>query len=96
MGGEVAQLMVIIVVLAVIYGGVMFWTKRPGQDKKAQPGMGNLGGSLGVTGFDDDATASPGGSRAKKNSERFKLTGRDAEVAAKVLKRMLKQDREGK
>jgi len=98
MGGEATQLILIIVALVVVYGGVMFWTKRSGKDKKAQPlapRLEDLGGDSGETALDGSVT-SRDGSGPKKNSERFKLTGRDAEVAAKVLKRMLKQGREEK
>ncbi|MDP6037550.1 MAG: hypothetical protein QGG64_03295, partial [Candidatus Latescibacteria bacterium] len=54
-------------------------------------GMGGEGGTF-VDSVDDAVEKPPGSSLADRHGDRFNLTGRDAEAAAKVLKRMLKQD----
>ena len=95
MGTEVTHLIGIIIALVVVYGGVMLWTKHAKQQSGAQapaPGVAGPGVDAGVLGVGEDDQSRPEGGR-KKGSERFSLTGRDAEVAAKVLKRMLKQGR---
>ena len=52
---------------------------------------------LDVDGADDGLDGYPrSGSVADRHGDRFNLTGRDAEAAAKVLKRMLQQDEEFK
>jgi len=96
MPSEVNHLILIIIALIVVYGGVMFWTKHAKQQSDAKaggPGVAGVGMDVGGLGL-GEAEADEPGVGPKKNSERFNLTGRDAENAAKVLKRMLKQGRE--
>lgn len=98
-GVQLTQLIVIIVILVAAYFGVMMWTKRVGKEGSAGGGLLGLGGDAGgggATGGGEDGRSSvsyddqvPKGPDRKKG--RFDLQGRDAEVAAKVLKRMLKQ-----
>ncbi len=102
---EAIQLFFVVIVLVAAYFGVMVWTrsvgnKNPGEDG----GGGGLFGGFGGGGAESGQISSADGdtkdidglgvpvSRAEKNKGRFQLQGRDAEVAAKVLKRMLKQD----
>ena len=98
---EATQLIVVIVILVVAYFGVMVWTRRV---KNRPPGEG--GGGIGVSGgaaggiagsADDTDDIDGMGVPAKKKGPdrhkgRFQLKGKDAETAAKVLKRMLQQD----
>ena len=98
---EATQLIVVIVILVVAYFGVMVWTRRV---KNRPPGEG--GGGIGVSGgaaggiagsADDTDDIDGMGVPAKKKGPdrhkgRFQLQGKDAETAAKVLKRMLQQD----
>lgn len=101
--GEATQLFVVIVVLVVAYFGVMVWTRQ-----KKNRSQGEGGGDVGVGvsgGLVGGIAASAGdmddidgeGIPAKKTGPdrhkgRFQLEGKDAETAAKVLKRMLQQD----
>tara|TARA_Y100000588_G_scaffold195036_3_gene209245 strand:+ start:9030 stop:9371 length:342 start_codon:yes stop_codon:yes gene_type:complete len=101
---ELTQLIVVVVMLIAAYSGVMIWTRRSGGASKAGGGGGlfGMGGGAGSGGDDDAARPSLGlddedsGASVPKGADRhkgrFNLSGRDAEVAAKVLKRMLKQD----
>ena len=104
---EATQLFVIVVVLVVAYFGVMFWTKRVNNRPQGEAGGGgggglggffsggaSVGGSSGMAGVSDEDIGTTSGKKkgADRNKGRFQLQGRDAEVAAKVLKRMLKQD----
>ena len=98
---EATQLFVVIVVLVVAYFGVMLWT-RSRKNKASGEGGGGIGVSGGLAGGiaasgndtdDIDGEVIP----AKKTGPdrhkgRFQLQGKDAETAAKVLKRMLQQD----
>ena len=105
---EATQLNVVIVILVVAYFGVMVWTRRvkvwTRRVKNRPPGEG--GGGIGVSGgaaggiagsADDTDDIDGMGVPAKKKGPdrhkgRFQLQGKDAETAAKVLKRMLQQD----
>ena len=92
---ELPQLIIIIVVLLVAYGGIRVWTsRRPSENADGSPG-GGVGQSATDQHLADvivhDHSDIP---RADRNKSRFNLTGKDAEVAAKVLKRMLSQDKE--
>ena len=93
-GEQLTMLIVVIVLLGAAYFGVTTWSKRSGS------GQANASGARGVVDHDEFDAASDlrqaMESRdvvAKQREKRFQLTGKDAEVAAKVLKRMLKQDR---
>ena len=95
-GEQLTMLIVMIVLLGAAYFGVTTWSKRAGDRQANSPAAGG--------GVDDDEFDVAGDLRealkdrdavAKQREQRFKLTGKDAEVAAKVLKRMLKQDRDG-
>jgi hypothetical protein len=103
---EIVQLLIIIVALLMVLMGISFWTKRGGS--LTLPSMGSKGSShaLPDTSIDDEylpetpgtkkSSGKGGGndglSTADRLGERFNLTGKDAEAAARVLKRMLKQD----
>lgn len=99
---QATQLFVVLILLIGAYFGVMAWTRKannrpPGKDGRGGSIFGG-GGGAGSTegGFsssgDVDGMGIPAKSGADRNKGRFQLQGRDAEVAAKVLKRMLKQD----
>jgi hypothetical protein len=96
---EATMLVGLILVLGLAYMGVTFWSKKSGAPK-AGGGMGgggegnSAGGGPnampGMDELDDNPANSRPVDKATALRERFKLQGRDAEVAAKVLKRMLK------
>ena len=97
-GGEATQLFFVVILLVVAYFGVMIWTRRV---NKRQPGegvggSGRIAGGGAVSAADTDyvdETGTPAGKEvANRRKGRFQLQGKDAEVAAKVLKRMLSQD----
>jgi hypothetical protein len=95
-GEQLTMLIVLIVVLGVAYFAITTWSKRAEAKQASAPKAG--------TGLGDDEFDAAGDLRealkdrdavAKRREQRFQLTGKDAEVAAKVLKRMLRQDRDG-
>ena len=99
---EITQLLIIIVGLLVVLGAIGFWTKRGGT--LTLPSMGGksaTSGSIhhlpGGSGEIDPVTGMIAGIPKKKKSsaeqltERFNLTGKDAETAARVLRGMLKK-----
>jgi hypothetical protein len=101
---QAIQLFVVLVLLIGAYFGVMVWTRRV---NNRPPGEGGGGGGIfgggggagsaggGLSSSDDvEGMGIPAKSGADRNKGRFQLKGRDAEIAAKVLKRMLKQDPE--
>jgi len=104
---EISQLLIIIVALLVVLLGINFWTKRGGtltlpsasnKGSNALPDT-NIDDEFltGATGKKKSNGGNKGGdndglSTADRLGERFNLTGKDAEAAARVLKRMLKQD----
>ena len=103
-GEQITQLLLVILALLVAFFGVTFWTKRKsGQlggepsSAEAPPVPGGAGGTAGVEalGALDEATESKGGGGSgSEAAKRFQnLTGKDAEAAARILKRMLKQDK---
>jgi hypothetical protein len=103
-GEEITQLLLIIGVLLLILIGVSFWTKRGGSIN--MPSMGSKSSdATGMvdTGIDDGSAEfmsepgqgkSSGGTKTSADllNERFELTGKDAENAARVLRGMLKKD----
>lgn len=103
---QAIQLFVVLVLLIIAYAGVMVWTRRAKKSIEQGGGGGLFGGSGGGGGgmyggasgdggadLDEDGMpASPKKTGKDRNKGRFELQGRDAEIAAKVLKRMLKQD----
>lgn len=104
---ELTQLVIIAVVLGAAWFGVNIWTRRmKNRDPEAGGGgMGMFGGGGGAAGGSAADPGTAGGgldgdiddvsipkSGPDRHKGRFQLTGRDAETAAKVLKRMLKQD----
>jgi hypothetical protein len=106
-GEEISQLLIIIVALLVVLLGVNFWTKRGGTlnlPSLGNKGSNALSDTniedeflTGNTGKKKSSVRGKGGendglSTADRLGERFNLTGKDAEAAARVLKRMLKQD----
>lgn len=68
-------------------GAGQHMTGIDGEDADGVPGTGSVHGSGGSGG-----KRKGGGSAAERHGDRFDLTGKDAEAAARVLKRMLKQD----
>jgi hypothetical protein len=94
---QAIQLFVVLVLLIIAYAGVMVWTRRAknSNEQGGGGGRGAFGGASDAGGADlgaDGVPASPKKTGKGRNKGRFELKGRDAEVAAKVLKRMLKQD----
>lgn len=102
---EATQLFGIVVVLVVAYFGVMVWTRRQNSGHGGAGGGGLFGGGGGMLGGGaagapgEDAAGGiepevdiPSSKGSDRHKGRFQLQGRDAETAAKVLKRMLKQD----
>ena len=95
-GEQLTMLIVLIVSLGAAYFGVTTWSKRAASRQANSPVVGggvgddefDAAGDLREAMKDRDAVA-------KQREKRFQLTGKDAEVAAKVLKRMLKEDRDG-
>jgi len=99
---ELTQLVTIIVALLLVLFGVNFWTKKGGSIKLPSMGnkaSGNVEGGInnesvesldgmGVGQDEGTSAATSGGSPA----ERFDLTGKNAEAAARVLKGMLNKD----
>jgi hypothetical protein len=100
---ELTMLVGLILVLGLAYMGVTFWSKRP-----VAPGAAGGGGAGGADGTGSNAVADMALDELEENEpkrpvdrqtnlkERFKLSGKDAEVAAKVLKRMLKQGKDSR
>lgn len=106
-GEEVTQLLLIIGALLLALAGINFWTKKGGSitlpslsGKPAKPADGTPTNSgeeadefldnMGL-GKSSGGSGGSGGSGADRHGDRFQLTGKDAEAAARVLKRMLKQ-----
>ena len=99
---QAIQLFVVLFVLTGAYFGVVAWTRkvnnRPHGEDGGGGGIFSGGGRAGPAGGslssseDGDGMGIPTKTGADRNKGRFQLQGRDAEVAAKVLKRMLKQD----
>ena len=101
---QAIQLFVVLVLLIIVYAGVMVWTRRAKNSSEQGGGLfgGSGGGGGGMYGGasdgggadlgEDGMPASPKKTGKDRNKGRFELQGRDAEIAAKVLKRMLKQD----
>lgn len=106
MNEEFTQVFVIIVVLLGVYLGLNFWLKRGGSLTLPSFGGGHKPEETpdhvlpgGDTGAVDQAIRVKSGNRSsavERHGERFNLTGKDAEVAARVLKRMLKQGKDAK
>jgi hypothetical protein len=91
--GELPQL--IIVILGVAYAAIRIWTARTKISRESGKaggpgGIGQAGGN-GSDGQPADVIDTSDFPSSKRNRDRFNLSGRDAEVAAKVLKRMLSQ-----
>ena len=103
-GEQITQLLAIIVVLGMAYVGLTFWTKRQDEQLAAKPdgtadGVGGVGGVGGMDvstemGGGSDAVASTGGGGNKAVDRLQHLSGSDAEAAAKVLRRMLQDDKD--
>jgi len=104
MSEEFTQVVVIIIVLLGLYLGLNFWIKRGGSlslpsfrssgKTDAAPDNHLPGGDTSTV---DQAIRSKSGNRSsavERHGERFNLTGKDAEIAARVLKRMLKKDKD--
>ena len=103
---QLTTLLILILVLGLAYAGVNYWSRK-GADLKGgllgklvggggaassdelAPGAG-LDGDMGDEGPRPSMSAT--GERVRQLNKRYELSGKDAEMAAKVLKRMLKQD----
>ncbi len=96
-GDQLTVLGLLIVVLGVAYFGLTAWTKRSGKaaakEAAGPPGGPGVADDVDMAADLRDAVDSRD-QAAKQREKRFNLTGKDAETAAKVLKRMLRQDRE--
>ena len=95
-GEQMMQLMLVIVGLLVALGGVTAWSRhkkssggsqanqeQPAQVDDTADEMAEGSGRSGMTASEH---------RHSDRADRFDLTGKNAEAAAKVLKRMLQQD----
>lgn len=98
-GSQITQLFMLIVALVVAYAGIMFWNKF--NSNREQSLIKNEETSIAKGGNEEIGLSSEvmpetfSGSVVKKNIQnRFELTGKDAEAAAKVLKRMLNQEKD--
>lgn len=105
---ELTQLVMIIVGLLVVLFGVNFWTQKGGS--LTLPSMGNKSSdATGPTNIGNGTAESMAGMEAEevesesipkmgpdRHADRFDLTGKNAEAAAKVLKGMLKKDEQFK
>ena len=98
-GEQITLILVLIVVLGAAYFAITIYSKRAA----TQQGEGSAGPG-GVLGEDIEEDAGTIELRsaikdrdhaAAQREKRFNLQGKDAEMAAKVLKRMLKHGREG-
>ena len=105
---ELVQLLLIIGALLLALAGINFWTKKggsitlPSMGGKSANSANPADGMPAGMGADTDESmtdlvspkskSSSGNSAADRHGDRFNLTGKDAEAAARVLKRMLKQD----
>jgi len=95
-GDQLMQLMLIIVALLVALGGVTAWGRhrKSGGDSQSNPERSVLN-SVADDVSDESGRSgmvTPSDQRHADRAERFDLTGKNAEAAAKVLKRMLQQD----
>ena len=102
---EVTMLVGLILVLGLAYMGVTFWSKRPvapgaaGGDGTAAGGAAGKGqNAVADMALEELEEKQPPAhvDRQTDLKERFQLSGKDAEVAAKVLKRMLKQGKDNR
>ena len=96
-GEEITQLLVIIVGLLVALFGLNFWVKRGGGINMPSTKSNSQNVQQYVEDVDQDAEEKMADLKLPKtgkdrHGDRFDLTGKDAEAAARVLKRMLKQD----
>ena len=98
-GSQITMILVLIVVLGAAYFAITIYSKRAAA-QQGEAGAGP-GGALGeeieenVETIELRAAIKDRDRAAAQREKRFNLTGKDAEMAAKVLKRMLKQGREG-
>ncbi len=102
---EITQLLVIIIILVAAYLGLNFWMKRGGSLS-----LPSFGGKSSNHPDSDPSVAHPAdahqeslsskkgsqSSAVERHGNRFNLTGKNAETAARVLKGMLKQGKESK
>ena len=102
-GDEITQILAIIVVLLLAFVGLNFYSKQKKAREAARqeaaekegltsPG-GSAGGAIGLGDSTGGKTTSVTASRKAQTAERFQLTGKDAENAAKVIKRMFQGDK---
>ena len=87
---EATMLVGLILVLGLAYMGVTFWSKKSGSSSAGGPAT-NAVADMALDQLEDKQPANQTVDRATELRVRFKLEGKDAEVAAKVLKRMLNQ-----
>lgn len=104
---ELTQLLLIIGALLMVLFGVNFWTKKGGSltlpsignkssdaTDPASAGNGPAGSMAGMAAEEESENLPKMG--PDRHAERFDLTGKNAEAAAKVLKGMLKKDEQFK
>lgn len=93
MSEQLTMLIVLILVLGLAYMGVNFWSKRNRAAGGGGPARQNTDpADLLLEEVGEERPRAK--SRERDIQQRFQLQGRDAEMAAKVLKRMLKQDQQ--
>ena len=97
-GEQLMMMLMIILVLGLAYFGVSFWSKRMGASKDGSGAGGGTGagapGNLSHL-LDEVEEVQSDSQTREKRTQRLDLTGARAEMAAKVLKRMLKEDQKG-
>ncbi len=98
-GEQLVMMLMVILVLGLAYFGVTFWSTRRSASTDGPGAGGGPGGSelpAHLSHLLDETEPVESASDARqKRTQRLDLTGARAEMAAKVLKRMLKDDRQG-
>jgi hypothetical protein len=104
--GEITQLLVIIIILVAAYCGLNFWMKRGGSfsipsfgDKSSKHPDGDPSLTHHANAHLNENPSVKKGSQSsavERHGNKFNLTGKNAETAARVLKGMLKQGKESK
>ena len=92
---QLVLMLVIILALGLAYVGVNFWSKRMAASKDSS-GSAGTGVPAHLSHLEDETEAVESTSQTReKRTQKLDLTGARAEMAAKVLKRMLKDDGKG-
>ncbi|MSS70711.1 MAG: hypothetical protein EXS64_04390 [Candidatus Latescibacteria bacterium] len=88
---QVGMALGIIVFLLVIYVVVIGWMKRLGSPSKTEPSQGGrpVQGTDGAPSTRTDAPSAASVSEASRRKKQILIQGKDVEIAANVLRRML-------